>query len=39
MQGKGRAVCVVCDQLYKVQTILHPYEKVLTYTNDALQKA
>ena len=39
MQGKGRAVWVVGDQLYKVQTVLHPYEKVLTFTNDALQKA
>ena len=39
LQGKGRAVWVVGDQLYKVQTVLHPYEKVLTFTNDALQKA
>lgn len=39
MQGKGRALWGVGDQLYKVQTILHPLEHTLTYTNDALQHA
>jgi hypothetical protein len=39
LQGKGRAVWVIGDQLYKVQTILHPYEQALTFTNDALGKA
>ncbi|WP_231930059.1 ATP-binding protein [Friedmanniella luteola] len=39
MQGKGRALWGVGDQLYKVQTILHPLEHALTYTNDALQHA
>ena len=39
MQGKGRALWCVGDQLYKVQTVLHPSEQVLTYTNDAIQTA
>ena len=39
MQGKGRALWCVGDQLYKVQTVLHPAERPLTYTNDALQTA
>jgi len=37
--GKGRAVWGVGEQLYKVQTVLHPAEKHLTYTNDAIQSA
>src|SRR5215218_6245065 len=39
MQGKGRALWCVGDQLYKVQTVLHPTEHALTYTNDAIQTA
>ncbi len=34
MQGKGRALWCVGDQHYKVQTILHPAEQRLTYTNE-----
>jgi hypothetical protein len=37
MQGKGRALWCVGDQLHKVQTVLHPAEHALTYTNDALR--
>lgn len=36
MQQKGRALWMVGDQRYKVQTLLTPLEKSLTYTNDAL---
>lgn len=36
MQGKGRALWCVGDQTYKVQTLLHPLEADLTFTNDAL---
>jgi hypothetical protein len=39
MQGKGRALWCVGEQLYKVQTVLHPAEQALTYTNDAIQTA
>ncbi|GGB21915.1 ATP-binding protein [Flexivirga endophytica] len=39
MQGKGRAVWCVGEQMYKVQTVLHPIEKDLTYTNDAIAAA
>ena len=39
MQGKGRALWCVGDQHYKVQTVLHPAEHALTYTNDAIQTA
>ena len=39
MQGKGRAVWCVGEHAYKVQTVLHPLEQELTYTNDALEKA
>ncbi len=39
MQGKGRAVWCVGDHRYKVQTVLHPIEQQLTYTNDALTGA
>ena len=39
MHGKGRALWCVGDQLYKVQTVLHPAEQTLTYTNDALHTA
>jgi len=36
MQEKGRALWMVGDQRYKVQTLLTPLEEQLTYTNDAL---
>jgi hypothetical protein len=36
MQGKGRALWCVGEQMYKVQTVLHPLERDLTYTNQAL---
>ena len=36
MRGKGRALWCVGDKLHKVQTVLHPAEHALTYTNDAL---
>jgi hypothetical protein len=39
MHGKGRALWCVGEQLYKVQTVLHPAEQPLTYTNDAIQAA
>src|SRR5665811_1810560 len=39
MQGKGRALWCVGEQMYKVQTVLHPLELDLTYTNDAIQSA
>ncbi len=35
MAGKGRALWLVGDRKYKVQTVQHPLEKALTYTNDA----
>jgi hypothetical protein len=36
MQDKGRALWMVGDQRYKVQTVLTPLERRLTYTNDAI---
>ena len=39
MQGKGRALWCVGDQQYKVQTMLHPVERQLTYTNEAIAPA
>jgi hypothetical protein len=35
-QGKGRALWCVGERAYKVQTVLHPLEAELTFTNDAL---
>jgi hypothetical protein len=35
MQDKGRALWMVGDQTYKIQTILTPIERRLTFTNDA----
>ena len=35
-QGRGRAVWLVGDRTYKVQTVLHPLEYALTYTNQAI---
>jgi hypothetical protein len=37
VQGKGRAVWCVGDRHYKVETILHPLERQLTYTNQAIE--
>ena len=39
MQGKGRALWSVGDSAYKVQTVLHPVERELFYTNEALAAA
>jgi hypothetical protein len=39
MQQKGRALWMVGDQRYKVQTLLTPLEQRLTYTNDAIDPA
>jgi hypothetical protein len=39
MQGKGRALWCVGDSSYKVQTVLHPLEKQLYYTNEAIEAA
>ncbi|MCK5891718.1 MAG: ATP-binding protein [Aeromicrobium sp.] len=39
MQGKGRALWGVGDQLYQVQTVLHPAEHQLTFTNENLAGA
>ena len=36
MQDKGRALWMVGDQRFKVQTVLTPIERRLTYTNDAV---
>lgn len=36
MQEKGRALWMVGDQRYKIQTLLTPLEKRLTYTNEAI---
>ncbi len=38
-QAPGRAVWVVGEQMFKVQTILHPAEQALTWTNTSLEKA
>ncbi|MBM6402614.1 ATP-binding protein [Phycicoccus sonneratiae] len=39
LQGKGRALWCVGEQHYKVQTVLHPLEAQLTWTNDAIAGA
>ena len=39
MQDKGRAVWAVGDATYKVATVLHPLEKRMYYTNEALEAA
>jgi hypothetical protein len=36
MQDKGRALWMVGDQRYKIQTILTPIERSLTFTNEAV---
>lgn len=38
MSDRGRALWSVGDQMYKVQTIIHPLEQRLTYTNDKLNQ-
>ncbi|WP_248580844.1 hypothetical protein [Nocardioides sp. InS609-2] len=37
MQGKGRALWCVGESTYKVQTVLHPVERELTWTNEAIE--
>jgi hypothetical protein len=39
MQGKGRALWCVGEQHYKVTTVLHPLERELTFTNQAIAGA
>lgn len=39
MQGKGRALWKIGDVAYKVQTVLHPLELALTYTNEGIETA
>ena len=39
MQDKGRALWCIGDATYKVQTVLHPLEKQLYYTNEAIEAA
>ncbi len=39
MQDKGRALWCIGDATYKVQTVLHPVERQLYYTNEALEAA
>ena len=39
MQDKGRALWCIGDATYKVQTVLHPLEKELYYTNQAIDAA
>ncbi|GAB2863481.1 ATP-binding protein [Nocardioides pacificus] len=39
MQDKGRALWCIGDATYKVQTVLHPLEKSLYYTNEAIEAA
>jgi hypothetical protein len=39
MQRKGRALWLVGERSYKVETRLHPVEEHLTWTNEALEGA
>jgi len=39
MQDKGRALWCVGDATYKVATVLHPLERRLYYTNEAIEAA
>lgn len=39
MQDKGRALWCIGDATYKVATVLHPLEKKLYYTNEAIEAA
>ena len=38
-QGKGRALWCVGESTYKVQTVLHPLERDITFTNEAILAA
>ena len=38
-QGKGRALWCVGESTYKVQTVLHPLERDITFTNEAIASA
>lgn len=38
-QGKGRALWCVGESTYKVQTVLHPLEADITWTNQAIESA
>jgi hypothetical protein len=38
-QAPGRALWVVGDRMFKVQTILHPAEKQLVWTNSSIETA
>lgn len=38
-QGKGRALWRTGESTYKVQTVLHPIERELTWTNEAIRAA
>lgn len=38
-QTPGRALWIVGESMFKVQTILHPAERTLTWTNTSLEKA
>jgi hypothetical protein len=37
--GKGRALWCVGESTYKVQTVLHPLERDIAFTNDAIEAA
>ena len=39
MQRKGRALWMVGEHPYKVETRLHPVEQQLTWTNEAIAGA
>lgn len=39
LHGKGRALWCVGESAYKVQTVLHPLERELTWTNEAIEHA
>jgi hypothetical protein len=39
MQDKGRALWCVGESAYKAQTVLHPFEKELYHTNEAIEAA
>jgi hypothetical protein len=38
-QGRGRALWCVGESTYKVQTVLHPLEHHITFTNEAIESA
>jgi hypothetical protein len=38
-QKPGRALWIVGEQMFKVETILHPLERALTWTNTSLEQA